>query len=223
MIPLRDNIPSRKIPFVNYCLIVLNVLVFFYQYRLFSSNLFESFIFQYSVIPLQLLQDPVNNLHTLVTSQFLHGGAMHLIGNVLYLYIFGDNVEDRFGHIAYLIFYLFCGVCAASAQIYFNQKSAIPMIGASGAIAGILGSYFLLYPSARILTLVPLGFFSRIIEVPALLFLGFWFIMQTFSGTASLYVAKAAGEGPVGVAWFAHAGGFLYGFLYTLLSGKRRR
>ncbi len=223
MIPLRDNIPSKSIPLINYSLILLNVFAFVHQLNLASVNELEPFIFHYGVIPSVFTVDPTVNFYRLIFSQFLHGSWMHLIGNMLYLYIFGDNVEDRLGHLSFLFFYILCGIGAALTQVYFNPNSGVPMIGASGAIAGVLGAYFLLHPNARVLTLIPIGFFSRIVEIPAFFFLGFWFLMQTFSGTASLYTAKALGKDVGGVAWFAHAGGFASGFIYILLSGRIKK
>lgn len=222
MIPLRDNIPSRKFPIINYLLIAANVALFFYQLTLASQFLLDDFIYSYGVVPVLLTTNPAFHWFSIFSSQFLHGGWMHLIGNMLYLYIFGDNVEDRFGHSNYLLFYLSCGVAAALAQIFFHPYSKIPMIGASGAIAGVLGAYFLFYPRARVLTLIPLGIFSRIIEIPAFLFLGFWFLMQTFSGTAALYTARAMEQDVGGVAWWAHAGGFVAGVLFALLLKIKR-
>ncbi len=222
MIPLRDNIPSRAIPIVGFGLIAINILVFVYQAMLAGQGAGEQFIFSYGVVPGRFGLDPFGEAYTLISSQFLHGGFMHILGNMLYLYIFGDNVEDRFGHAGFLIFYLVCGACAALAQIYFNQESAIPMVGASGAIAGVLGAYFIFYPRARVLTLIPLGVFSRMIEIPAFFFLGFWFLMQTFSGTAALYTARTMGREVGGVAWWAHAGGFVAGLAAALIKGRRR-
>ncbi|MBI3012972.1 MAG: rhomboid family intramembrane serine protease [Elusimicrobia bacterium] len=213
MIPLRDNIPSRRIPFVNYVLIGINIIAFLSQIRMARIGAVEEFILLNGVIPNQFLDDPFDRARSLVTSQFLHGGWMHILGNMLYLYIFGDNVEDRLGHWRFLGFYLFCGISASLAQIYFHQNSTVPMIGASGSIAGVLGAYFFFFPRARVLTLIPIGYFSRIVELPAFLFLGFWFVIQMFSGTASLYAAKTFGGDAGGIAWFAHAGGFLAGFL----------
>lgn len=222
MIPLRDNINSRTIPFVNYLLILINIVVFYYQLNLNSLGQLENLIHIYGIVPHETIYDPFGNFIKLFTAQFLHGGWMHLIGNMLYLYIFGDNVEDKIGHIRYLIFYLISGVTASLSQIYFNQDSLMPMIGASGAIAGVLGAYFVLFPRAKVLTFIPFGFFSRIIEIPAIFFLGFWFLMQTFSGTASLQAMRSIGRDIGGVAWFAHAGGFLFGFIYILIRKMRR-
>lgn len=176
-----------------------------------AGGFLDKLIYNYGVVPQLIVSDPFGHFTTLISSQFLHGGWMHLIGNMLYLYIFGDNVEDRFGHLSYFIFYIVCGIGASMGQIYFHPNSLIPMIGASGAIAGVLGAYFLFYPGAKVLTLIPMGMFSRIIEIPAFFFLGFWFLMQTLSGTSALYTARAIGQDIGGVAWWAHAGGFLVG------------
>lgn len=223
MIPLRDNIPSRKVPIVNYLLIVVNVGIFFYQLALASQMLLEDFIFSYGVVPLLFTTELSGHWFSLLSSQFLHGSWMHLLGNMLYLYIFGDNVEDRFGHFKFLLFYLVCGVAAALAQIFFHPQSQIPMIGASGAIAGVLGAYFLFFPRARVLTLVPMGIFSRIIEIPAFFFLGFWFLMQTAFGTQTYFYARAIGQEMGGVAWWAHSGGFIAGALFAFLLKLSRR
>ncbi len=225
MIPLRDNIPSRKFPFINYFIIGTNGIVFFYQIQIYTKGTFEAFIYKFGVVPNLLTKNFIDHSYTLITSQFLHGGWVHIIWNLVYLYIFGDNVEDRIGHVKYLFFYLACGCGAALTQFYFNPVSEIPMIGASGAIAGVLGAYFLLYPKSKVIALVPLGLFSRVIEIPSFFFLGFWFIMQTFSGTATLYAARALGSDVGGVAWFAHVGGFIVGASYVLLFlyGRRRR
>ncbi|HZS51307.1 MAG TPA: rhomboid family intramembrane serine protease [Bryobacterales bacterium] len=218
MIPLRDNIPSRRYPVVNVTLIILNVVVFLYQLML-GPDL-ESFVRTYAVVPYRYFHAvyvtshglrPVTTadlLIPLVTSMFLHGGWLHLIGNMWYLWIFGDNVEDRLGHGRYLIFYLLCGITAALAHIWFNAGSRLPSLGASGAIAGVLSAYLISFPRARVLVLVPLFFFFPIVEIPALFFLGFWFLQQFFYGAASLGVpAYQTG----GVAWWAHVGGFVSG------------
>ena len=218
MIPLKDSVPTEKFPFINYSIITANIVVFIFETDLAPKGHLETLIFSYGVVPMNILHDFSSYWTTLITSQFLHGGWMHIIGNMLYLYIFGDNVEDRLGHFSYLVFYIVCGATAALVQVHFNSESTLPMIGASGAIAGILGAYFLYYPKARILTLIPLGFFSRVVEIPAFFFLGFWFILQTFSGTTALHVSRSMGRDIGGVAWWAHAGGFIAGALMALLS-----
>ncbi len=209
MIPLRDTTKSRTIPFVNYSLIALCGVVFLYELSL--GQRIEEFVRTYGIIPHRISGTIFRGSFTLhpavslVSSMFLHGGWLHLIGNMLYLYIFGDNVEDRIGHGAYLVFYLLCGMGAGLIQVYFDQQSTVPLIGASGAIAGVLGAYFLLYPRARVLTIIPLFVFFPVVELSAFFFLGFWFIMQFIQGSLS------AGTEGGGVAWWAHAGGFLVG------------
>lgn len=215
MIPLKDNVPSRTFPFVNYTLIGLNIYVFVQQIRFGSMGTLEGFISSYSIIPRLFVLDPESNFIRLISHQFLHSGFGHIIGNMLFLYIFGDNVEDRLGHIKYIFFYLISGIGAAFGQIYFNSNSMMPMIGASGAIAGVLGAYFLFYPKARVLTLIPFGIFTRIIEVPAFFFLGFWFLIQAFSGTATIHLARTMGREIGGVAWWAHVGGFAVGLIWA--------
>ncbi len=222
MIPLRDTTKSKTIPFVNYILIVVCGVAFLYELSLgeylavfiqrYAVNPSEvaSVVFRYDIsfpaIVRRVVHAGGGALLPLVTSMFLHGGWMHLLGNMLYLYIFGDNVEDRLGHFGYLCFYLLVGVGATLTEVYFHQHSPVPIIGASGAIAGVLGAYFLLYPKAKIMTLIPLFVFFPVIEIPAFFFLGFWFVMQFINGTLASG-ADAAG----GVAWWAHAGGFVVG------------
>jgi membrane associated rhomboid family serine protease len=212
MIPLRDTIPSRTVPIVNYVLIVANGLVFFYELTL-GADL-PYFLTRYGVVPARFFNPHLFGedllgaaVLPLITFMFLHGGWFHFIGNMLYLWIFGDNVEDRIGHLRYLIFYVLCGLVSGLAQLFLYPSSQLPIVGASGAIAGVMGGYLLLYPFARVVTLFFFFFFVHIVEIPALFFLGFWFVFQFLSGSLSL-----AGEGG-GVAWWAHIGGFLCGAL----------
>ena len=200
MIPLRDVIPSRTTPVVTIGLIVANTLVFLFQVSLPRPEL-RMFVQEYGLIPAQF------SVPTLVTSVFLHGGWLHFIGNMWYLWIFGDNVEDRMGHLRYLAFYLICGIVAGLGHVVIGPESYLPTIGASGAIAGVMGAYFVLYPRSRILTLIPIIVFIQIIEIPAVFFLAFWFIMQLFSGVGSLAGPNQAG----GVAFWAHIAGFVAG------------
>ncbi len=225
MIPIRDSTRSRTFPLVNVTLIVLNVLIYFYQAGLPNEQLWEMYR-RYAVIPirysglgLEILAYP-ELVFPFFTAAFMHGGLMHLGGNMLYLWIFGDNVEDRFGHVGYLLFYLAVAVLSNVAHIWANPISTLPTLGASGALAGVLGAYFLMFPRARVLALVPLGFFLHITEVPALVFLFIWFMLQLFSGLMTLGVPSAQGGG---VAWWAHIGGFAFGLLLTLLFARRRR
>ncbi len=224
MIPIRDTIPSSRVPVVNYALIVANVLVFLYQLSL-GDGLFP-FVERHAVIPARLLGGgfpSARELLTPVTAMFLHGGWLHMLGNVLYLYIFGDNVEDTLGHGAFLAFYLVCGVASFGAQILFHPTSAVPNLGASGAIAGVLGAYFVRFPRARIVTLLPLFVVFTLVEIPAVVFLGLWFLFQFLSGAVSIGRASAASGG---VAWWAHIGGFVVGAILMLgivRSGGGRR
>jgi membrane associated rhomboid family serine protease len=224
MIPFRDNIRSRTVPVVTVSLIVANSAVFLYELSLGFE--LEAFLFRYGVVPTNVFQWPGSGqplaivLVPYFTSMFLHGGWLHLIGNMWYLWIFGDNVEDTFGHFGFLVFYLVAGIGAGTVHSVLNSISQVPTVGASGAIAGVLGAYMLLYPFARVLTLIPILFFIQIIEVPALLVLGFWFLMQFLSGAGSLAAADPTGGG---VAWWAHIGGFLIGICLLPLFRKRKK
>ena len=210
MIPLRDTVKSKTVPYVNYAIIVLCGLVFAYELSL--GRGLDRLLMTMGVTPSRVAATLFEGrisfppVATLVTSMFLHGGWMHLLGNMLYLYVFGDNVEDRLGHAGYAAFYLLAGIGASLTEVYFQQDSIAPLIGASGAIAGVLGAYFLLYPRSRVLTVIPLVIFYPIVEVSAFFFLGFWFLMQFVQ--AYLFAGAAAGGG---VAWWAHAGGFVAG------------
>jgi membrane associated rhomboid family serine protease len=213
MIPLRDVIPSRTTPYVTVTIIVLNALAWFYEVAMPRREL-AIFLQIYGVVPGAFIPS------TLLTSMFLHGGWSHVIGNMWYLWIFGDNVEDRLGHTRFLVFYLLCGFAAAFGQIVMEPESTLPMIGASGAIAGVMGAYFLLYPQSRVLTLIPLIIFWDIIELPAIMLLGFWFLMQLFSAGA---IAVTASTGGGGVAFMAHVAGFITGMIAVLVLRKRER
>jgi membrane associated rhomboid family serine protease len=202
VIPLRDVIPSRTTPYVTVSLIVVNALAFFYQLSLGES--INEFVLYWGLVPAAF------SWVTVLTSMFLHGGLLHFGGNMLYLWIFGDNVEDRMGHGRFLAFYLLCGAAAALAQTIMIPDSVIPMVGASGAIAGVMGAYFVLYPKSRIVTLVPIFFFIQILEVPAIFFLGIWFLMQFMSGVGSI-ASATGGEPSGGVAFWAHVAGFVAG------------
>jgi membrane associated rhomboid family serine protease len=205
MFPLKDTIRSRTFPVVNTTIIVINILVFLFELSL--GGRIDKFIAEYGLTPVrffwELKHSWTDAIIPVFTSMFLHGGWLHVLGNMWFLYIFGDNVEDRVGHIGYIFFYLLCGMGAALAQATFFPASTMPMVGASGAIAGILGAYFLLYPHARVLTLVPIFIFVQLMEVPAFLFLIFWFILQFAQG------AMTHGAANGGVAWWAHIGGFV--------------
>ncbi len=228
MIPIRDTAPRNCFPAINISLIVLNVIVFLYQQMLPPEQLYN-FISTYGTIPANLIgslmgifrpgfssEAIVTASTPLLTANFLHGGWLHLIGNMLYLWIFGDNIECRFGHLKYLLLYLFMGAASQLFHIFSSPFSTTPLVGASGAIAGILGAYFILFPQSRILTLLPLGFFITFVHLPAVLFLGFWFILQLIN--ASLQGALA---GVQAIAWWAHIGGFLVGVSVGILAKKR--
>jgi len=219
MIPLRDIIPSRTTPFVTICLIALNILVFLYELTL--GRAVDAFTLYYGLIPAAF------SWVNVFTSMFLHGGFLHVAGNMLYLWIFGDNVEDRMGHGRFLVFYLLCGVAAALAQTITAPNSTVPMVGASGAIAGVMGAYFVLYPRSRIVTLIPLFFFFQVIEVPAIAFLGIWFLMQFVSGVGSIIstVGRDGGAGGSigGIAFWAHVAGFVAGITGVALFRRPER
>jgi membrane associated rhomboid family serine protease len=219
MIPLRDTIPARRFPIVNTAFIGLNVLVFLFESAL-GPEQQEQFIQLWGLVPVRLWEvGGLGGWLPLFTSMFLHGGWWHLISNMLALYIFGDNVEDRLGHIPYIFFYLVSGLAASAAHLVAYRSSAIPTVGASGAIAGVLGAYLVLYPQARVLTLVPIFYFIRIVEIPALIYLGFWFVSQLFNGLFALAYADVFQGG--GVAWWAHIGGFVFGLVIVWLIRPR--
>ena len=227
MVPLRDNNPISITPFVTYGLFIANIAVFVYQLSLSEPQL-ERFFHVAAMVPCELsgscpVTGQLPEWITLFTSQFLHGGFLHIAGNMLFLWIFGNNIEDRLGHIKYLIFYLGCGALAALAQWFFSQNSGIPSLGASGAIAGIMGAYILRFPHAKVLTLVPLGFFLTTFNLPAYLYLGFWFLQQAFFSFVSLGVRTSVGMEGGGIAYWAHAGGFVVGAVLGPLLGLMRR
>jgi membrane associated rhomboid family serine protease len=206
MFPIGDDNSDRKIfPIVTYALIALNVLFFFVE-----LGGGDAFIQKWAFVPARFVANPVADSLTLFTAMFMHAGWLHLGGNMLYLWIFGDNVEDRFGHVKFIIFYLVCGLAATFAQLAFNLESTIPNLGASGAVAGVLGAYILLRPQAKIKVLQR----QRVVEVPALIVIGLWFVLQLFSGVGSI-AATTADTG--GVAYMAHIGGFVAGFALTFL------
>jgi membrane associated rhomboid family serine protease len=210
MFPISDIIPSRTRPVVTMSLIAINALMFLYQIRLDQADL-QRLVFDYGVIPARFSYPDI------VSSMFLHGDFLHVIGNVVFLWIFGDNVEDRLGHAGFAAFYVAAGGLAAMAQVFANPDSVVPMIGASGAIAGVMGAYFLLYPHSRILTAVFFFLFLDIIEIPAIFFLGVWFLLQVFHG------AMSSGSEGAGVAFWAHAGGFAAGVVAGLYVRARDR
>lgn len=234
MVPIRDNNPTQITPFVTYGLIIANIVVFAYELTLAPDQLKE-FFFTWALVPAEftksLMGEPtysaIPEWLTLFTSQFLHGGFLHIGGNMLFLWIFGNNVEEQLGHLRYLVFYLACGALAALAQWFFSAYSTVPSLGASGAIAGVMGAYILRFPKARILTLIPLGFILFPINIPAFVFLGIWFVQQALYSVASLDAPMNIGTEGGGIAYWAHAGGFVFGAILGpmlgLFSGPRTR
>jgi membrane associated rhomboid family serine protease len=224
VVPLNDDNPTRITPFVTYGLIGLNIFIFLYELSL-SPQQLTQFFQDYAIVPRELTLSLLSNnfgqilpqLSTLVTSQFLHGGFLHLAGNMLFLWVFGNNIEDQLGHVRFLIFYLACGALAGLAQWFFSMDSLIPSLGASGAIAAVLGAYILRFPKAKILTLLPLGFFFYMVRIPAVFFLGFWFAQQAFFSLLSLQAPSNMSSG--GIAYWAHAGGFVFGAVLGPLFG----
>lgn len=206
MFPLKDENPTRRRPYLTVLLIFVNITLFLWSY---FSGSFEEIVNRYGMKP--ALVSKGKELHTLLTSMFLHGGFLHIGGNMLYLWIFGDNIEDAFGRKKFLIFYFLCGLAASFSHLLSDPSSSVPTIGASGAISGVLGAYLVLYPRARVLTAVMYFYFIRVVMVPALFFLGFWFVLQ-FLSASFLLVAGA----PSGVAYWAHVGGFLAGVVMAL-------
>ncbi|NJC96661.1 MAG: rhomboid family intramembrane serine protease [Anaerolineales bacterium] len=216
MFPLYDTVRSRRFPLVNWMLIVANALAFLYELQM-GSNALEQFIFAHGLVPARLMGDPTSNWSTIYSSMFLHGGWFHIINNMWVLFIFGDNVEARMGRIRYLIFYLLSGTAAGLLQTYVLPASQVPMIGASGAIAGVLGAYLVLFPHSRVASLVPIFFIFTVIEIPAFIYLIFWFVSQLYSGWLSFQ-----GVGGSGIAWWAHIGGFLFGLFMSFVFARRR-
>jgi membrane associated rhomboid family serine protease len=212
MIPLKDDAPTKTVPFVTYLIIAINISVFIYELSLKPEGL-QAFVLSTAIIPREILS--LSDMHpaaiapiplTLVTGMFVHGGLIHIGGNMLFMWIFGDNIEDRFGHFRFIIFYLGAGVIASMVQVLVNPASDAPIIGASGAVAGVLGAYFLLFPTAQVKTLIFLLFFVSVVKIPAVVFLGFWFLIQ---------IASSAYGG--GIAWYAHIGGFIAGMATVLV------
>jgi membrane associated rhomboid family serine protease len=228
MIPLKDSIVRRTFPFVTLALIAINAAVFLHQVTL-SPKAVQSFVMTYGLVPsnVQGALEPKSKLNLndtlaipLLTSMFLHGGWLHLLGNMWFLWLFGDNVEDELGHFRYLIFYLICGIGSGLAQLLFSWGSRVPAIGASGAISGVMGAYLIFFPGTQVLTLVPLLIFFFTVRLPAIVFIGVWFVFQFLSGMGSLQTGA-----PGGVAWWAHVGGFVLGILLvkTVIPPARKR
>lgn len=218
MIPLRDTIPSRTFPIITISLIIVNILIFFCEVSM-GPNL-EKLVFTYGLIPRKYFLVPYLSRYTpFFTAMFLHGGWMHVLSNMWYLWIFGDNVEGAMGHRRFLLFYMLCGIAAGLTHIYTHPSSSLPTIGASGAVSGVMGGYFILFPYARITTLVFVFFFISIVQIPAIFFLFFWFMIQFFNGAFSIVSPHAFS----GVAWWAHIGGFIWGIILVLMFKKRER
>jgi membrane associated rhomboid family serine protease len=218
MIPIRDSVKSSTVPVINYIIIALNALVFAYELSL--GDLLDNFIRTFGLTPAAFFTalstaDVIGIVFPVFTSMFIHGGLMHFAGNMWFLYIFGDNVQDSMGYSRYIVFYLLCGIAAALTQIFLNPDSQVPMVGASGAIAGVMGAYMVLYPRGKVLTLIPIFFFIQLVRVPAVVFLLIWIGLQTIQGVASLGMDISGG-----VAWWAHIGGFIAGIVLIFLFRK---
>lgn len=219
MIPYKDDNPTLTFPFVTVGIIALNILIFLLEVT--SQSGMKDVTYAYGAIPHYILtfetNQPIHPIFTIFSSMFMHGGLLHMGGNMLYLWIFGDNIEDRLGHSRFILFYIFCGIVSAYSYAITNPHSLTPMVGASGAISGILGAYLLLFPRARVYTLVFLGFFITTVRIPALIVIGFWAVIQFTSGLISTGLNEVGG-----VAWFAHIGGFLAGLITIKLWLPRR-
>jgi membrane associated rhomboid family serine protease len=219
MFPYKDDNPTETTPFVTIGIIALNILVFLLQVVADVDG--KRIVYAYGAIPHNIVSfestQPIHPLLTLFTSMFMHGGIFHIFGNMLYLWIFGNNIEDRLGHFRFILFYLFCGIVAALSHTLTATGSGVPMIGASGAVSGVLGAYILLFPMAKVHTIIFLGFFVQSVQIPALIVIGFWAIIQLVNG---LIAQGMPSQG--GIAWFAHAGGFLAGLITIKLWQPRR-
>jgi membrane associated rhomboid family serine protease len=217
MIPIRDQIKPRRTPIINYLLIAVNIVVFMLQWSAGANQ--ESVVYEFALIPASFSDGiDLSEIRDVFTSMFMHAGLMHLLGNMIYLWIFGDNVEDAMGHFKYLLFYLAGGFAASIAHIFVNPGSQIPTVGASGAIAAALGAYLVLYPQSRVATFIPLGFFMTLRMLPASIVLIMWFVLQLFNGVFTLGAADVGGT-----AFWAHIGGFVFGaFIALFFRGKRR-
>ena len=216
MFPLYDTARSHKFPLVNLTLIIANILAFLYELQM-GPHALQDFISTWGLVPARLVSDPTAHWTTIYSAMFLHGGWFHILSNMWVLFIFGDNVEARMGKIKYLIFYLLSGTAAGLLQTYVLPTSQVPMIGASGAIAGVLGAYLVLFPRSRVASLVPIFFIFTIIEIPAVIFLIFWFLSQLYSGLFSIQGGSASG-----IAWWAHVGGFVFGLVMSFVFANRR-
>ena len=224
MIPLRDTTRSKTFPMITLWLVIINIAIFLFE--IFIGKYLNNFIDIFGIVPAKYFHlinigsfNYLQRFYPFITSQFLHGGWLHLIGNVWFLWIFGNNVEYHFGRVKFLIFYLTCGILAGITHVYSNPASYIPTIGASGALAGVMGAYIMLYPRAKILTLIPIFFFIKLIEIPASVFLGVWFFIQFFNGALVLNISNTC----CGIAWWVHIGGFVAGVISILLFFPQRK
>jgi membrane associated rhomboid family serine protease len=219
MFPFKDDNPTRTFPFVTITIIALNIIIFVLQMTSYLSP--KEIVFAYGAIPQYLLTlstaQPIHPVLTIFSSMFMHGGILHIGANMLFLWIFGNNVEDRLGHTKFIIFYLLCGVAATYSHALTDPSSLMPMIGASGAVSGVLGAYMVMFPHARVHTLIFLGIFVQVVKLPAIIVIGLWIVIQFLNGMLSKGIA---GQG--GVAWFAHIGGFLFGLIVIKIFLKRR-
>lgn len=220
MLPIKDTVQSRSFPFITWLLIGINSLVFLYELSLSPAGL-DRLIFRYGLVPARIHWNQLGTLYPLFTNMFLHGGWLHILGNMWFLFIFGDNVEDRMGSGRYLIFYLLGGIVASAAQVVVDPTSRVPAIGASGAIATVLGAYFVYFPTSRIITLIIITIFPLFVSIPAVIYLAIWFGLQFFPGVLALGTASGTAAG--GIAWWAHIGGFLFGVLLAAPFSAGRR
>jgi membrane associated rhomboid family serine protease len=229
MFPINDDNPTRITPYVTFGLIAVNIAIFIYELTLPERGLTQ-FFYQWAIVPFQFTGALTGNPHpilpveppealTFITSQFLHGGFLHVAGNMLFLWIFGNNVEDQLGHVKFLLFYLACGVLAGLTQWFFSQGSQLPSLGASGAIAGVMGAYIIRFPQINVRTIIPIGIFPLVVNIPAYFYLGIWFFQQALYGFATLAPRTMVGMESGGVAYWAHAGGFVFGAILGPLLG----
>jgi len=223
MFPVRDTIPNRTFPSTTWGIIILCGIVFFFETTL-PQEVLEEFTYYFGVVPIEYTKRHRHGLSLIdylsfLTTMFLHGGWLHFLGNMWFLKIFGSKVEDRMGHGRFLVFYLISGILASMSYIYFSPQSSMPVIGASGAIAGVMGAYYVMFPHARILTLIPIIIFPWFVELPAVFFLGWWFLLQVFSGTVAQVLPASDG----GVAWWGHIGGFIVGIILMPFFRRRYR
>ena len=225
MFPIKDTVPNKSFPAATWLIIALCGIIFFFETTL-PGDVLERFIMFFGVVPVEYSRSsypadglPIIDYLSFLTAMFLHGGWLHVLGNMWFLRVFGSKVEDCMGHFRFLAFYLISGICASLFYIYFSPRSAMPVIGASGAIAGVMGAYYVMFPRARILTVMPIFIFPYFIELPAFIFLGWWFLLQLFSGSVALVQPATGG----GVAWWGHIGGFIAGILLAPFFRKRLR